>query len=78
MNEASPKSASYIDAVIGQRLRQGRERAGLSQGALGKLVGVTFQQIQKYETASSRVSAAQLVALAKVLKVPITYFYDGL
>lgn len=78
MTETNPKSVSSVDTIIGRRLREKREAVGLTQIALGKLLGVTFQQIQKYETATSRISAARLMAMARVLKVPITYFYDGL
>ncbi len=66
-----------IDIHVGQRLKQQRVRLGLSQGALGKTVGVTFQQIQKYETGSNRVSASRLHELANVLAVGVGFFYEG-
>ncbi len=59
-------------------LRQVREAHGLTQAALGDLVGVTFQQIQKYEKGTNRVSAGGLFDLAECLKVPIGTFFVGL
>jgi transcriptional regulator with XRE-family HTH domain len=72
------KNTDPIDVHIGTKLRQARVLAGLSQGQLGKLFGVTFQQVQKYESGANRISAGGLVVLANILKMPITYFYEGL
>ncbi len=60
---------------IGQRIRKQRKISNMSQTDLGDVIGVTFQQIQKYENGNNRVSAATLYSIAKVLEVPITYFY---
>ena len=60
-----------IDAIVGANLRQLRKRAGLSQTELGDRVGVTFQQIQKYENAKNRMSASRLWDCARVLEQPI-------
>lgn len=65
---------SETDAYIGQRIRQARIAAKLSQTDLGKAVNVSFQQIQKIESGDNRVSASQLVRIAECLDLPITYF----
>lgn len=67
-----------IDQNISSRLRQRRVLQGYTQGELAEALGVSFQQIQKYETGVNRVSVARLVALAYVLDVPVTYFYHPL
>ena len=65
-----------IDRQIGKRIRQRREALGLSMAALGLLVGVKFQQIQKYESAQNRISASQLYAIAHQLQMPIEWFFE--
>ena len=72
------RSANEIDIHVGQRLRLARILRGLSQDELGKEVGVTFQQIQKYERGTNRVSAGRLVALAKALELEILFFFQDL
>ena len=67
-----------IDLHLGKRLRARRRLLGLTQQQLAIVVGVRFQQIQKYECGANRVSAARLWRLAEVLSVPVGYFYDGL
>jgi|tagenome__1003787_1003787.scaffolds.fasta_scaffold14653889_1 transcriptional regulator with XRE-family HTH domain len=62
-----PKQPDLIDRVVGQRLRTLRQAAGMSQGALGQASGITFQQIQKYEKGTNRISVGRLVHLAKAL-----------
>ncbi|WP_303831577.1 helix-turn-helix domain-containing protein [Asticcacaulis taihuensis] len=66
-----------IDAYVGARLRIRRKSLGLSQQALADALGLTFQQVQKYERAGNRVSASKLHEMAKVLKVPVAYFFEG-
>ncbi len=66
-----------FDLYIGRRLRQRREECDLSQEALAKAVGLTGQQIQKYERGTSRVIASRLFDLAQALAVPMNYFFDG-
>lgn len=61
---------------IGQKLRKIRLEKGVTQEELGKLLNVTFQQVQKYETAANRISAESLAIIAEKLSVPIEYFYD--
>ena len=67
-----------VDTHLGKRLRWRRRHMGLTQQDLGVACGVRFQQIQKYESASNRMSAAVLWRLAKVLQVDVRYFFDGL
>jgi len=67
-----------IDLHLGKRLRRRRRLLGLTQQQLAGACGVRFQQIQKYECAANRMSAARLWQLAEVLEVPISYFYEGL
>src|SRR6185437_3215853 len=64
------------DAGIGVRLRMRRIMLGLSQTKLGEAIGVTFQQIQKYERGTNRISAGTLHALSQALGVPISFFFD--
>jgi transcriptional regulator with XRE-family HTH domain len=67
-----------VDIHLGKRLRWRRRHMGLTQQDLGVACGVRFQQIQKYESAANRMSAAVLWRLAKVLQVDVRYFFDGL
>lgn len=67
-----------IDIHLGRRLRRRRRLLGLTQQELAEACGVRFQQIQKYECAANRMSAARLYQLSQVLEVPISYFYEGL
>lgn len=67
-----------IDIHLGRRLRRRRRLLGLTQQQLAGACGVRFQQIQKYECAANRMSAARLFRIAEVLNAPVSYFYDGL
>lgn len=67
-----------IDEHIGQRVQLRRTMMGLSQKELAKSCGVTFQQIQKYETACNRISAARLFELSTALQTPVSFFFYGL
>lgn len=69
--------ADDIDVHLGRRLRRRRRLLGLTQQELADACGVRFQQIQKYECAANRMSAARLWQLAEVLEVPVSYFYEG-
>jgi transcriptional regulator with XRE-family HTH domain len=69
------KSADPIDRHVGTRIRMQRMISGLSQTALGKAVGVTFQQVQKYEKGVNRVGASRLQQIANVLKVRPDFFF---
>ena len=66
-----------IDIEIGARLRQARVAAGLSQTELGAHLGISFQQIQKYEKGKNRIGGGRLCKIARMLRVKITYFFDG-
>ena len=67
-----------IDLLLGRRLRGRRRLLGLTQGQLAEMVGVRFQQIQKYEAGANRISAARLWRLCQALEAPVSYFFDGL
>ena len=71
------KLPSGIDRVVGQRIRWRRRELKLSQEQLAELLSLTFQQVQKYERGTNRVGAGRLWNLAKVLDVPVSFFYDG-
>lgn len=71
-------SAAEIDRYVGQRLRMRREALGLSQGRLGRHLGLTFSQIQKYEKGSNRIGAGRLYQMAQFLGVPVSHFFEGL
>jgi transcriptional regulator with XRE-family HTH domain len=70
--------ANEIDVEIGKRLRSRRKFLKLSQRDLGQEIGITFQQIQKYENGKNKLSASRLIEFAKVLKTDINYFYSEL
>jgi transcriptional regulator with XRE-family HTH domain len=72
------KRAGATDAHVGQRIRLRRTLLGISQSKLGEAVGLTFQQVQKYERGANQLSAGRLYQFANVLEVPVTYFFDGL
>src|SRR3954468_5338589 len=65
-----------IDIRVGARLRLRRNMLGLSQEKLGEAIGLTFQQVQKYERGANRVGSSRLYDLSRVLDVPIAYFFD--
>ena len=67
-----------IDALVGNRIRARREALGISQGRLGRSIGVTFSQIQKYEKGSNRVGAGRLFHIAAILGVPVQYLFEGI
>jgi transcriptional regulator with XRE-family HTH domain len=71
------KKPNPIDVHVGSRIRLRRNMTGMSQEKLGEHLGITFQQIQKYEKGTNRVGASRLQAIASILEVPIAYFFDG-
>jgi len=80
MKERPPsvkRRATAEDVAIGQKLRALRLDRGLSQGALAGEIGVTFQQLQKYEKGANRVSAGRLLRIAAALHVPVTALYGA-
>jgi transcriptional regulator with XRE-family HTH domain len=72
------RRATQTDVAVGQRIRSFRQDANLSQTALADQIGVTFQQVQKYESGKNRVGAGRLTQIARALDVPITAFFIGL
>ena len=73
----SPKSPSPVDATVGRNLRIWRMSKGLSQAQLASRLGVTFQQLQKYEVGANRIGTGRLVKAAAVLRVPISALFEG-
>jgi len=71
------KKANPIDAQVGNRVRIRRMLIGMSQERLGDMLGLTFQQVQKYEKGVNRIGAGRLFEIARILGVPIDFFYDG-
>lgn len=67
-----------VDMHVGKRLRARRTLLGLSQEKLGEAVGVTFQQIQKYERGLNRIGSSRLYEFARVLSNPVSYFFEGM
>ena len=71
-----PGAPSSIDVRVGSRVRLRRQEAQMSQAELAAALGITFQQIQKYERAANRISASRLYQLSRTLKVPISFFFE--
>jgi transcriptional regulator with XRE-family HTH domain len=71
------RSPSKVDVYFGKRLRMRRLEQKMSQSQLGEVLGVSFQQVQKYEKGTNRVGASRLQQIATALDVPVTYFYEG-
>src|SRR4051812_37969580 len=74
----NPKAAGDLDRTVGQTIRRLRLQTGMSQSALGAAANVTFQQLQKYESGTNRLSVARLVQLAHALQVPLVALLEGL
>jgi transcriptional regulator with XRE-family HTH domain len=74
----SDSSADEVDAHVGRRLRSRRMALGIGQEQLGAELGLTFQQMQKYEKAQNRISVGRLYNLSMILSVPVGYFFQGL
>ena len=73
---ASKGHPNPVDVHVGARIRLRRTLLGLSQSSLADQLGLTFQQVQKYERGTNRVSSSRLFDLCRILNVPIAYFYD--
>jgi transcriptional regulator with XRE-family HTH domain len=71
------KQANPIDVQVGNRVRIRRMLIGMSQEKLGDMLGLTFQQVQKYEKGVNRIGAGRLYEVARILGVPIDFFYEG-
>jgi len=75
-SEQTRRKPNAVDAHVGQRIRQRREWQNMSQTTLGEAIGVTFQQVQKYEKGVNRVGAGRLQQISKALKVEPSYFFE--
>ena len=73
--KSSAKRPNPTDVYVGSRVRMRRKMLGLSQERLGERLGITFQQIQKYEKGTNRVGASRLQAMAQALDVPVAFFF---
>jgi transcriptional regulator with XRE-family HTH domain len=71
------KQANPVDTQVGNRVRIRRMLIGMSQEKLGDLLGLTFQQVQKYEKGVNRIGAGRLYEISRILGVPIDFFYEG-
>jgi transcriptional regulator with XRE-family HTH domain len=72
------RDPNFVDVHVGSRIRMRRQFVGMSQEKLGELLGITFQQVQKYEKGSNRISASRLYYTAKILGVPVQFFFEEL
>ncbi len=73
-----PLRANAVDAHVGSRVRTRRTLLGLSQSQIGNALGLSFQQLQKYERGSNRISASKLYQLSVALDVPVPYFFEDM
>src|SRR5213595_2581054 len=71
------KAPNPIDTHVGNRVRMRRMMLAISQEKLGDAVGVTFQQVQKYEKGTNRIGASRLQQISHILQVPVSFFFDG-
>jgi len=71
------KQANPVDTQVGNRVRIRRMLIGMSQEKLGDMLGLTFQQVQKYEKGVNRIGAGRLYEISRILGVPIDFFYEG-
>ncbi|MDR3449865.1 MAG: helix-turn-helix transcriptional regulator [Alphaproteobacteria bacterium] len=76
--ELRSENPDPVDIHVGARLRMRRNLVGLSQEQLGKALGLTFQQIQKYERGINRMGSSRLFQMAQILSVPVAYFFDDI
>ncbi len=77
-SQHAPRSPNPVDTHVGSRIRLRRQVLKMSQEKLGDALGVTFQQVQKYERGANRVGASRLWRMAQVMDVPVGFFYEGL
>lgn len=75
-SQVMPKQTTDVDRLVGIRITALRKARGMSQTALGNAVGVTFQQVQKYEKGQNRVGAGRLREIARLLEVPVSAFFE--
>jgi transcriptional regulator with XRE-family HTH domain len=73
----STKAPNPVDKYVGSRVRMRRIMLGMSQEKLGEALGLTFQQIQKYEKGTNRVGASRIQQISEILNVPVSYLFEG-
>lgn len=73
----STKAPNPVDKYVGSRVRMRRIMLGMSQEKLGEALGLTFQQVQKYEKGTNRVGASRLQQISEILQVPVSFLFDG-
>ena len=71
------KQPNAVDKLVGKRLRMRRLMLGMSQTKLGDALGITFQQVQKYEKGANRIGAGRLQQIADIMQVPVAFFFEG-
>jgi transcriptional regulator with XRE-family HTH domain len=72
------KRITNVDTHVGKKLKLRRVALGISQEELGNILGIAFQQVQKYEKGINRVSSGRLYCISKALNVPVNYFFEGI
>jgi transcriptional regulator with XRE-family HTH domain len=77
MSKTSNKSATKIDKLVGRNIRVRRLASGLTREELGAKLGVTFQQVQKYEKGINRIGSGRLYEIAEIFEVPVKSFVEG-
>ncbi len=73
----STRAPNLVDKYIGSRVRMRRIMLGMSQEKLGEALGLTFQQVQKYEKGANRIGAARIQQIAEILQVPVSFLFEG-
>ncbi|MBK5912346.1 transcriptional regulator [Rhodothalassium salexigens] len=76
--DTEPKKPNPIDVHVGSRVRLRRTLMGMSQEKLGEALGLTFQQIQKYERGANRIGSSRLYKISQILEVPVQFFFDDM
>jgi transcriptional regulator with XRE-family HTH domain len=77
MSIVAKKAPNPIDKHVGSRVRMRRMMLGMSQEKLGDALGLTFQQVQKYEKGTNRIGASRLQQISNILQVPVAFFFEG-
>jgi len=78
LKDIEVRASHAVDLHVGSRVRLRRKSLGMTQEALAKAIGITFQQVQKYETGGNRLSASKLLEIAIALKTHVSFFLEGL
>jgi transcriptional regulator with XRE-family HTH domain len=76
-NKMAKKAPNPIDRYVGSRVRMRRMMLSMSQEKLGDALGLTFQQVQKYEKGTNRIGASRLQQISEILQVPVAFFFEG-